>query len=208
METMSNVRIRKLPLWGWVVLGVTVVSLLGNATWGAFKSFHRAVAVVAKESRKKEAVKCTDSRIPYDIIPVVEEHEDKFPFEMIMALIYVESRGNPKARSNKALDNERHRGLMMVSINHCKEYGIAEDDLDIPRINVWAGIKVLIARKARWGKSKYQYICAFNCPDDLMKRHFVKGKRLPDETEIHWRRYQVEEARYGKLMRTGIWMER
>ena len=41
-----------------------------------------------------------------------------------------------------------------------------------------------------------------------MKLHFNKGKRLPDETETHWRRYQTEEARYEKLMRTGIWTER
>lgn len=199
---------RRLPVWQLVALIVAGVSLVGNAVWGVLKGFDHAVSVVAEGSRKKEAVKCTDSRIPYDVIPEIEAHEDKFPFEMIMALIYVESRGNPKARSPKATDNERHRGLMMVSIGHCKEYGIAEADLDIPRINVWAGLKVLIARKARWGKSKYQYICAFNCPDSAMKLHFDKGKRLPSETEIHWKRYQVEEARYGKLMRTGIWTER
>lgn len=184
------------------------LSILGNATWGVLKGVDRAVAVVSEGARKKEAVKCTGSTIPYDIIPVIEETEDEFPFEMIMALIYVESRGLPRARSSKKLDDERHRGLMMVSIDHCQELEIAEEDLFIPRVNVWAGIWVLQHRKKKWNKSKYQLICAFNCKDTAMKRHFTDGKLLPDETQIHWRRYQEEESRYARLMREGVWVER
>lgn len=185
-----------------VVVSVALVSLLGNLSWGAVWLHGYSLSLLEEKFREEKAVKCTDSRIPFDVLPVIEE--SGYPVELVMSLIYVESRGNPTAKS----PDGQCLGLMMVDKRHCQHLGIEEDDLWIPRINVWAGLQILAERQAKYPKFERDYICAYNCPDDKMEDHLVKGRPLPKETQIHWKRYQAEKARYVKLLKEGVWTER
>jgi soluble lytic murein transglycosylase-like protein len=99
---------------------------------------------------------------------------------LVSALIFVESRFRPDARSPKGA-----LGLMQLMPDTAARYGVtsARDLLD-PRINVDVGTRHLQSLHAMYGGQVDLMLAAYNAGENAVRRH---GNRVPPypETEAY-----------------------
>lgn len=76
---------------------------------------------------------------------------------LILAIIKVESHGNPLAVSNKGA-----RGIMQVMPEHRKYFGLNEGDLFDAEKNIMAGTRLLREELNRFG-NEFDALRAYNC---------------------------------------------
>ena len=110
----------------------------------------------------------------------VDEAASRFsvPASWIRAVIWIESNGNPKARSpNGAV------GLMQLMPDTYAElrirYGLGADPTD-PHDNIVAGTAYLRDMHERFGTAGF--IAAYNAGPQRYEDHIATGRPLPDET--------------------------
>jgi Transglycosylase SLT domain len=110
----------------------------------------------------------------------VDEAASRFsvPASWIRAVIWIESNGNPKARSpNGAV------GLMQLMPDTYAElrirYGLGPDPTD-PHDNIVAGTAYLRDMHERFGTAGF--IAAYNAGPQRYEDHIATGRPLPDET--------------------------
>lgn len=183
---------REILLWLLVCGAMLVTSVDG---------YRRTRLRTTRKLREAFLMKALDSRVPIEVANVIRD-EGTFTVAQIGALIETESRGNPLAVS----PNGRHRGLMMVGVSHCKTYGVSEEDLFDPIVNVTIGVDIL-AKKAKQYPKEYHHISAYNCRTATFKAFLEKGAPLPTETQVHWRRYRILRRRYDAWVERGIWTD-
>lgn len=193
-------RVKAIALRVWTIgWRVVVFALLASVL--SVEGARAARGYWGQEAREWFAVKSIDSRMPVDVLDVIHEQSD-FSVAQVLALIMVESKGNPRAVS----EDGNHVGLMMVKLSWAKVYGVSEEDLFDPEINVRIGLDLLRQEKERYG-NEYHYISGYNCKKSTMAKFLKDGTRLPKETRTHWKRYQIYKQKYEDWLERGEWHE-
>lgn len=123
--------------------------------------------------------------------------------ELVAALIYVESKFDPKARSRKGA-----RGLMQLMpetafwIGAQKGLALEEADLDRPEINLQLGIGYLGYLFREFNGDRVMVLAAYNAGHEKVKSWLVSGAWAGKVDDLHRIPY-LETRRYvAKIMRT------
>lgn len=184
--------------WTWRIVGAVICLLAGNFGPRGYVAWRLAET---RHWREKVAVKAIGDEIPLEVLDVI--HRSPFPAAVVLALIEVESDGDPNALS----PDGRHVGLLMVKRIYAKKFGYAEDDLFDPVINVTIGLALLAEERTRYKGVEYHYISAHNVSKDRMAEFIKRGRPLPGETRRHWARYRKHKRRLERWIDRGEWWE-
>ena len=123
--------------------------------------------------------------------------------ELVAALIYVESKFNPQARSRKGA-----RGLMQLMpetafwLGAQKGLALEEADLDRPEVNLQLGIGYLSYLFREFNGDRVMVLAAYNAGHEKVKHWLVSGAWKGKVDDLHRIPY-LETRRYvAKIMRT------
>jgi soluble lytic murein transglycosylase-like protein len=151
----------------------------GSADAGLAERLASLVTVI--ESRNP-LVKRPAATMPAELAVLVRSASERYRLDeaLVAALIYVESRFKPDARSPKGA-----LGLMQLMPDTAARYGVtsARDLLD-PRINVDVGTRHLQSLHVMYGGQVDLMLAAYNAGENAVRRH---GNRVPPypETEAY-----------------------
>ena len=123
--------------------------------------------------------------------------------QLVAALIYVESKFNPKARSAKGA-----RGLMQIMpetaawVGTQKGLQIREEDLDRPEVNIPLGVWYLGYLFREFNGDRVLVLAAYNAGSEKVKAWLAAGAWSGRVNDLHSIPY-LETRRYvAKIMRT------
>ncbi len=123
--------------------------------------------------------------------------------ELVAALIYVESKFNPEARSRKGA-----RGLMQIMpetavwLGEQKGLVVKEEDLDRPEINIQLGIYYLGYLFREFNGHRVMVLAAYNAGHEKVKRWLASGAWTGKVDDLHRIPYQETKRYVAKIMRT------
>lgn len=151
----------------------------GSADAGLSERLASLVTVV--ESRNP-LTKRPPATIPAELAALVRSASERYHLDeaLVAALIFVESRFRPDARSPKGA-----LGLMQLMPDTAARYGVTSvRDLLDPRINVDVGTRHLKSLHAMYGGQVDLMLAAYNAGEGAVRRH---GNRVPPypETEAY-----------------------
>jgi len=125
--------------------------------WGDLPLKTTRAGHIQRESFENVLEEVSSGKNTPNIPTLVEKASLKYgiPKEILMAIISVESRFNPRAY-NKNKDGTEDRGLMQVNYQHnlslMKEYGITDpEQLYDPELNIEVGARILYENYKRFG---------------------------------------------------------
>ncbi|WP_331274046.1 lytic transglycosylase domain-containing protein [Capillibacterium thermochitinicola] len=123
--------------------------------------------------------------------------------QLVAALIYVESKFNPKARSTKGA-----RGLMQIMpetaawVSAQKGLDLQEEDLDRPEVNIPIGVWYLSYLFREFNGDRVLALAAYNAGGEKVKAWLASGAWSGRVNDLHSIPY-LETRRYvAKIMRT------
>ncbi len=153
--------------------------LYGDLGLSAMDRIRGAITVIEAPSFRNGVLRSGPPRqMPADLAALVNEACRRHQLDpaMVSALIYVESRYQPMARSPKGA-----LGLMQVMPATAARYGIdSPDALYDPRINIDVGVRLLRDLQERYDGRLDLMLAAYNAGEGAVRKY---GNRIPPYPE-------------------------